>query len=65
MKLNVPHRLRIAIYIFTAIGTPIVAYLASRGIIGDLEVGLWGAEVTVAATLAALNVVTSDDSSSQ
>jgi hypothetical protein len=56
MNINPPRKVRAAIYIFTAIGTPVVAYLAAKGLIGDLEVVLWSAEVTVASSLAALNI---------
>lgn len=55
MKLEIPYKVRAAIYIFTAVGTPVVTYLAARDFIGDLEVALWGAEVTVVTTMAALN----------
>ena len=56
MTLNIPYQLRAAIYVFTAVGTPVVAYLLSVGIIGELEVALWSAEVAVASSLAALNI---------
>lgn len=55
MPLNPPRRVRAALYILTAVGTPLVAYLNARGIIGDLEVALWSAEVAVTTGLAALN----------
>jgi hypothetical protein len=56
MKLNVPYQVRAGIYLATAVGTPLVAYLAAKSIIGDLEVTLWSAEVVVATGLAALNI---------
>jgi hypothetical protein len=56
MKLNVDYRVRVAVYIVTAVGTPIIAYLLARAVIGSLEVTLWSAEVAVAGGLAALNV---------
>ena len=62
MKFTIPHQLRIALYIFTAIGTPIVAYLFDGGIIGVREVALWGAEVMVISTMAAFNVQTDQSS---
>jgi hypothetical protein len=55
MTLNVPYKIRAALYVFTAVGTPVVTYLLARQIIGDLEMALWGAEVTVVAALAAFN----------
>lgn len=60
MKLNLPYKVRAVIYVITAVGTPVVAYLASVGVIDDLVVGLWSAEVAVAGALAALN--TADNS---
>lgn len=53
---NLPPKVRAAIYLITAVGTPVIAYLLSRGTIGTMEVALWSAEVTVANTMAALNV---------
>lgn len=55
MNLNPPRRFRAGAYIITAVGTPVVAYLQAKGIIGDLEVILWSAEVAVVSGLAALN----------
>jgi len=43
MNLNPPAKVRAGLYVFTAVMTPIVIYLASKGIIGDLEVALWNA----------------------
>lgn len=56
MNINPPYKVRIALYIITAVGTPIVAYLLARNVIGELEVALWSAEVTVVNAMAALNV---------
>lgn len=53
MRINIPARVRFALYIITAVGTPIVAYLLTKGYIGDAEVTLWFAEVTVVSALAA------------
>lgn len=58
MTVNLPPRVRVALYILTALGTPLVAYLAAKGIIEDLEVVLWSAEVTVVSGMAAFNVAT-------
>lgn len=60
MTLNLPYKVRVALYIFTAISSPIVTYLLAKGIIGDLELTLWSAEVTAVAALAALNVTKGD-----
>lgn len=55
MTLNVPYKIRAILYLVTALGTPIVTYLLAKNIIGDLEMALWGAEVTVVSAIAALN----------
>lgn len=55
MRLNPPRRVRAALYILTAVGTPVFAYLKVKGYIGDPELVLWSAEVTVVNGLAALN----------
>lgn len=55
MTLNPPRKVRAALYVLTAVGTPVVVYLQAKGVIGDLEFILWSAEVTVVNTLAALN----------
>lgn len=56
MKLNLPASVRATLYVLTAVGTPVLAYLFAKGYIGELEVTLWAAEVSVVNTLAALNV---------
>lgn len=56
MNVNLPYKVRAALYVLTALGAPIIAYLFAKGHIGEIEVTLWAAEVTVVNTLAALNV---------
>lgn len=55
MTFNPPARIRAIIYIITALGTPVMAYLLAKGIIGDLELNLWAAEVTAVNIMAGLN----------
>jgi len=55
MTINLPYKVRAALYVLTALGTPVVAYLFAKELIGTLEVTLWGAEVTVVNVMAALN----------
>lgn len=57
MPVNIPYKVRAALYIFTLVGSPIVAYLQARGTIGPKEVTLWLAEVSAVAALAAFNTV--------
>lgn len=57
MTFNVPYKVRAALYVLTAVGTPLVGYLFAKEIIGELELTLWGAEVTVVSLLAGFNTV--------
>lgn len=56
MQVNLPIQVRLALYIFTAIASPVVAYLLAKGYIGELEMLLWSTEVTAVSALAAFNV---------
>lgn len=56
MELNLAPRVRFVIYVLTAIASPIVGYLFTRGILGEQEVALFGSLVTVVNGLAAINV---------
>lgn len=55
MKLNFPPQVRAGLYVLTALGTPVVAYLFAKNFIGEIEVTLWAAEVAVVNAMAALN----------
>lgn len=55
MRVNLPDRVRAALYVLIALGTPIVGYLLAKGILGELEVSLWGGLVTAVTSMAALN----------
>lgn len=55
MNINPSRRARAVIYLINVIGTPVAIYLNAKGILGDLEMVLWGAEVTVTQGLAAIN----------
>lgn len=56
MTLNPPPKVRAALYVLTAVGAPVMAYLLIKGVIGPDEMALWAAEVTVVAGMAGLNV---------
>lgn len=56
MRFNIPNKVRAIIYIVTALSTPVVAYLFARGILGELELTLFGALVTAVTAMASLNV---------
>lgn len=53
MNLKVNPKIRASLYVLTAVGTPVMAYLLAKHIVGDLEMTLWSAEVTVVSALAA------------
>lgn len=54
MTINIPPKVRQTLYIITAVGTPIVTYLLAKGIIGEVEMVLWSAEVLVVGGMAAI-----------
>lgn len=54
--LNLPSKVRAALYVILMIGAPIVAYCQIKGFIGTAEVGLWTALTVAVAGLARLNV---------
>lgn len=56
MELNIPYKVRAAIYVLNLIGAPFVAYALAKGWIGQLEVNLWAAELTAVLAMAGLNV---------
>lgn len=60
MNVSLSAKIRAALYVFTAVGTPIVTYLLDRGIIGSGELALWGAEVTVISAMAGFKALSPD-----
>lgn len=56
MKVNLPRWARAVVYAANLLGTPVVVYSVAKGWIGDLELTLWGTEVTAAFALAGLNI---------
>lgn len=55
MTVNLKPKARLLIYIVTAVGSAAVAYLISKGLIGDDELTLWVAISGLANGLAGLN----------
>lgn len=55
MDINLPYKVRAALYILTGISGPVVAYFVSKGKMGAPEVALYTAEVTVMSAMAAFN----------
>lgn len=60
MQINLSPAFRVAVYVLTLLGAPVVVYLRARDIIGDLELTLWGAEVSAVSLMAALKVPDTD-----
>ena len=56
MQVNLPPKVRAALYIITVVGTPIITVLVSQNVVGDLWGQLWAAFVTGVGALAAFNV---------
>lgn len=61
MRVNLPDRVRVALYVITALGTPIVSVLTDQNILPMWVMTLWAAEVTAVGAMAALNVTASND----
>ena len=54
MKINISAEVRQALYVVTALGTPVMVYLLDKSIIGELEMALWSAIVLAVNSLAAI-----------
>lgn len=57
--MNLPPKVRQAIYVLTAVASPVMAYLQQTGTISDFVFGLFAVVVTAVASLAAVNVTPS------
>lgn len=60
MRINLPPKVRFAIYVFNGLGTILVSYLFTKHYIGDPEVAAWGAFNVFTSGMAALNVSSPD-----
>lgn len=56
MQVSLPPKVRQAIYIVTAVASPVMAYLNQAGTVSDFAFGLFAVVVTAVASLAAVNV---------
>lgn len=56
MTINLPSKVRFGIYIFTGVGSLVIAYLSSVQAIGTPELELWTGLSAFVNGLAALNV---------
>lgn len=60
MTINIPAKIRTALYILTVLAAPLVAYFNETGAIGENEITLFAAYVTAIAAMAGFNVPTTD-----
>lgn len=61
MPITLGPRVRLITYLVSGIGSAVVAYLATRGSIGDAEVALWAGLVGVVNGISAANVPSKRD----
>lgn len=61
MTINLPPKVRQALYIAVTIGSPVIGYLAVKSLIGEAEVALWAGLTTAVGILAAFNTDTTDE----
>lgn len=60
MRVNLPDRVRVTLYVITALGTPLISVLTEQKFIPDWAMTLWSAEVAAVTAMAALNVTVND-----
>lgn len=56
MQVNLPTKVRFALYVITGVLTPVFAVLTEQKFLPDWTMTLWMAEVTFVSALAAFNV---------
>lgn len=56
MQINLPEKVRGALYIFTGVGSVVVTYLGATEIISTPEMALWTGFTAFIATLAQFNL---------
>ena len=55
MEVKLPAKLRFAVYVITAVASPVLYYLNQQGVVDSFWFGLYTVVVTAVASLAALN----------
>lgn len=60
IPINLPARIRLAVYLVTGVGTIAVGYLFSKHLIGDAEATLWAGISALVNGLSAVNVNTNE-----
>lgn len=61
MRVNLPDRVRVLLYVITALGTPLMGVLVEQNFLPTWAMTLWTAEVAAVGAMAALNVSSSSD----
>ena len=61
MKLNLPTKVRAALYVLFTLAAPVVTYLSVTGVLGENEVVLFTALSTAVFGMAALNTNTDEE----
>lgn len=56
MRVNLPPKVRFAIYVINGFGSIVVAYLVSKDLIGDAETAAWTAFSAFTSAMAGFNV---------
>lgn len=56
MNINLPPKVRQAIYAVTIVASPVMTYLNQQGTVSDFTFGLFSVVVSAVATLAVINV---------
>jgi len=56
MNINLPSKVRAILYVFTALGSIVMTYLAATQIVGSNEVAAWTAFTAFIAGLARINI---------
>lgn len=58
MEINLPPKVRFAIYVFVSVGGILVTYLSTVGVLGQAEMTAWSAFSVFVGGLAAINTDT-------
>lgn len=59
--INLNPTVRFVLYLVSAVGSAVAAYLFAKGLVGDAELGLWAALVAIVNGIAAANTNTGSE----
>lgn len=60
MNINLPPKVRKAIYVLSTVATPVMGYLATQGVVSEFWFGLYAVVMTAVTGLAAVNTNTDE-----